>query len=260
MRNPEERKTMSHHSDLIDTTEMYLRTVYELEEEGVVPLRARIAERLGQSGPTVSQTVARMERDGLLHVADDRHLLLTEKGRHEAVGVMRKHRLAERLLVDVIGLDWEDVHIEACRWEHVMSEAVERRIVAMLDKPLVCPHGNPIPGLDELGLPFQATDDHVGLVTLRAAGVALSGQSVVVERISEQLQPDAATMHQLTDAGLRPGERVHVAATADGVEVWTDDERILLDRQVSEHVFVRADVPVAAVAPAAGGNGVLGTI
>ena len=149
---------MSHHSDLIDTTEMYLRTVYELEEEGVVPLRARIAERLGQSGPTVSQTVARMERDGLVHVADDRHLDLTDKGRHEAVGVMRKHRLAERLLVDIIGLDWEDVHIEACRWEHVMSEAVERRIVAMLDKPLVCPHGNPIPGLDELGLAEQPTD------------------------------------------------------------------------------------------------------
>ncbi len=144
---------MSHHSDLIDTTEMYLRTVYELEEEGVVPLRARIAERLGQSGPTVSQTVARMERDGLVNVADDRHLELTDKGRHEAIGVMRKHRLAERLLTDIIGLDWEDVHIEACRWEHVMSEAVERRIVAMLDKPLVCPHGNPIPGLDELGLP-----------------------------------------------------------------------------------------------------------
>ena len=123
---------VSHHSDLIDTTEMYLRTVYELEEEGVVPLRARIAERLNQSGPTVSQTVARMERDGLVHVADDRHLELTDTGRHEAIGVMRKHRLAERLLTDVIGLDWEDVHIEACRWEHVMSEAVERRIVALL--------------------------------------------------------------------------------------------------------------------------------
>src|SRR4051812_48751176 len=217
MRPPDERKSMSHHSELIDTTEMYLRTVYELEEEGVVPLRARIAERLGQSGPTVSQTVARMERDGLLNVADDRHLELTDKGRHEAVGVMRKHRLAERLLVDVIGLDWEDVHIEACRWEHVMSEAVERRIVAMLEKPLVCPHGNPIPGLDDLGLPFSTTDDHNGLITLSAAGVSRAGESVVVERISEQLQPDAATMHQLTDAGLRPGLQVHVAATLGGV-------------------------------------------
>src|SRR3954465_6400977 len=151
-------------NELIDTTEMYLRTIYELEEEGVVPLRARIAERLGQSGPTVSQTVARMERDGLLNVADARHLELTDKGRHEAVGVMRKHRLAERLLVDVIGLDWEDVHIEACRWEHARSGAGDRRIGPMREKPLVSPHGDPIPGLDDLGLPFNAADDRSGLV------------------------------------------------------------------------------------------------
>ena len=103
-------------NDLVDTTEMYLRTIYDLEEEGVVPLRARIAERLDQSGPTVSQTVSRMERDELLHVAGDRHLELTDKGRTLAISVMRKHRLAERLLVDVIGLPWEEVHAEACRW------------------------------------------------------------------------------------------------------------------------------------------------
>src|SRR6478609_8789985 len=122
-------------SDLIDTTEMYLRTVFELEEEGVVPLRARIAERLGQSGPTVSQTVARMERDGLLHVHDDRHLVLSPHGRIMATRVMRKHRLAECLLVEVIGLPWEDVHAEACRWEHVMSEQVEQRLVELLGNP-----------------------------------------------------------------------------------------------------------------------------
>src|SRR5204863_4026704 len=216
-------------SELIDTTEMYLRTVYELEEEGVVPLRARIAERLRQSGPTVSQTVARMERDGLLHVADDRHLQLTEKGRHEAVGVMRKHRLAERLLADVIGLDWEDVHIEACRWEHVMSEAVERRILALLEKPLVCPHGNPIPGLDQLGLPF-ATDQSGPLLSLSEA-VAGAQTEVVISRISEQLQPDAELMHRLDKAGLRPGRRVRVAPGAQGVEVWVDGgERAAFDR------------------------------
>jgi len=107
---------------LIDTTEMYLRTIFELEEEGVVPLRARIAERLAQSGPTVSQTVARMERDGLLHVAGDRQLSLSDVGRMLATRVMRKHRLAECLLVGVIKLPWEEVHIEACRWEHVISE------------------------------------------------------------------------------------------------------------------------------------------
>ena len=198
---------MSHHSELIDTTEMYLRTVYELEEEGVVPLRARIAERLSQSGPTVSQTVARMERDGLVHVADDRHLELTDAGRREAISVMRKHRLAERLLTDVIGLDWEDVHIEACRWEHVMSEAVERRIVALLDKPLVCPHGNPIPGLDELGLPFATTDD-CGRPDPAHRGRRQRTANVVVARISEHVQPDAALMHQLDRAGIfaRAGE------------------------------------------------------
>jgi DtxR family Mn-dependent transcriptional regulator len=224
-------------NDLIDTTEMYLRTIYELEEEGVVALRARIAERLGQSGPTVSQTVARMERDGLLHVADDRHLQLSDLGRQEAIAVMRKHRLAERLLADVIGLDWEDVHIEACRWEHVMSDAVERRILALLDKPLVCPHGNPIPGLDQLGLPFATTDRGGPLVTLTEA--AASSAEVLVTRISESLQPDADLMHKLSVAGLRPGHRVCVAAAPHGVEVWSDGgERTAFDRLVTDHVFV----------------------
>jgi DtxR family Mn-dependent transcriptional regulator len=230
---------MSHHSDLIDTTEMYLRTVFELEEEGVVALRARIAERLAQSGPTVSQTVARMERDGLLRVADDRHLELTELGRHEAVAVMRKHRLAERLLADVIGLDWEDVHIEACRWEHVMSEAVERRILALLDKPLVCPHGNPIPGLDELGLPFSLADQVGPLVSLRDAAGEPGGQ-VVINRISEQLQSDAALMHRLTRAGMRPGCVVKVETVPEGVEVRNGEGgHTLFGRDISDHVFVR---------------------
>jgi DtxR family Mn-dependent transcriptional regulator len=228
---------VSHHSELIDTTEMYLRTVYELEEEGVVPLRARIAERLSQSGPTVSQTVARMERDGLLYVADDRHLQLTAKGRHEAISVMRKHRLAERLLADVIGLDWEHLHIEACRWEHVMSDAVERRIVALLDKPLVCPHGNPIPGLDELGLPFATTDTPGGLITLTAAA-QLPNPFVRIDRISEQVQADADLMGKFNTAGLRPGHTLRVAPTADGIEVWADGTHTCFDRFVGDHVFV----------------------
>ena len=138
-------------TDLIDTTEMYLRTILELEEENIVALRARIAERLRHSGPTVSQTIGRMERDGLVVVSGDRHLELTETGRKRAIGVMRKHRLAERLLADVIGLDWAYVHEEACRWEHVMSERVERRIFEMLNHPTVSPYGNPIPGLADLG-------------------------------------------------------------------------------------------------------------
>ncbi|HEV7205646.1 MAG TPA: metal-dependent transcriptional regulator [Jatrophihabitans sp.] len=229
---------MSHHSDLIDTTEMYLRTVYELQEEGVVPLRARIAERLGQSGPTVSQTVARMERDGLVHVADDRQLQLTDLGLREATAVMRKHRLAERLLADVIGLDWEDVHIEACRWEHVMSDAVERRILALLQKPLVCPHGNPIPGLDQLGLPFAAAN--LGEKLLSLTDAAANSLDVVIDRISELLQPDAEVMRRLREAGMRPGQRVSVAPTSRGVQVWASSgERETFERRITDHVFVR---------------------
>src|SRR3954464_11496291 len=131
-------------NDLIDTTEMYLRTIFELEEEGIVPLRARIAERLHQSGPTVSQTVARMERDGLVTVEGDRHLALTAEGMRLAIRVMRKHRLAERLLTDVIGLDWELVHAEACRWEHVMSEKVEPRLGGLLGPPTPEPARDPL--------------------------------------------------------------------------------------------------------------------
>ncbi|MEP6599538.1 MAG: metal-dependent transcriptional regulator [Actinomycetota bacterium] len=241
---------MSHHSELIDTTEMYLRTVYELEEEGVVALRARIAERLGQSGPTVSQTVARMERDGLLHVAGDRHLQLTDLGRREAIAVMRKHRLAERLLADVIGLEWEQLHIEACRWEHVMSEAVERRILALLKKPLVCPHGNPIPGLEDLGLPFATTDMATDLITLTVAAEAPQAR-VTVNRISEQLQPDADLMRRFKQAGMQPGRTLSVKATPRGVEVWDGGDGAAFDTVVSDHVFVQlvsAAIPARVVA------------
>jgi DtxR family transcriptional regulator, Mn-dependent transcriptional regulator len=203
-------------NDLVDTTEMYLRTIYDLEEEGVVPLRARIAERLDQSGPTVSQTVSRMERDGLLHVAGDRHLELTDKGRGLAVAVMRKHRLAERLLVDVIGLPWEEVHAEACRWEHVMSEDVERRLVQVLDNPTTSPFGNPIPGLSELGLastPSRA--DQVNLVRLTElpAGMPVA---VVVRQLTEHVQGDVELIGRLKDAGVVPNARVTVEVKDHG--------------------------------------------
>ena len=166
-------------TDLIDTTEMYLRTILELEEEGITPMRARIAERLEHSGPTVSQTVARMEKHGLLSVEPDRHLALTDAGRKKAVEVMRKHRLAERLLSDVIGLDIEYVHDEACRWEHVMSDHVEKRILAMLNNPKFSPYGNAIPGLEELGVESEHNDDIELLKLLADAGISF-GASVSV--------------------------------------------------------------------------------
>jgi DtxR family transcriptional regulator, Mn-dependent transcriptional regulator len=224
------------HSDLIDTTEMYLRTIYELEEEGVTPLRARIAERLNQSGPTVSQTVARMERDGLVTVESDRHLALSGEGRKLATSVMRKHRLAERHL-QKLGLEWEQLHIEACRWEHVMSDAVERRILATLDKPLVCPHGNPIPGLEELGLPFgEADDESVYPTLLSCAGVGST--DFRVERIGEHLQPDADLMKRFSDLGVTPGHTIHASRSGRGVVITNESESAEIDHTTAEGIFV----------------------
>jgi DtxR family Mn-dependent transcriptional regulator len=228
-------------SELIDTTEMYLRTILELEEEGVVPLRARIAQRLGQSGPTVSQTVARMARDGLLSVEGDRHLQLSAEGRALAVRVMRKHRLAECLLVDVIGLAWEDVHAEACRWEHVMSEAVERRILDLLGHPTESPYGNPIPGLEELGDAALAGGSvyRDGLVAL--AGVAGEEPAqFVVRRIGEPIQSDKALMTTMRRAGVRPGAVVTVSQGPGGLLVGSGGETAELSPEVASHVFVRA--------------------
>ncbi|MFC9896344.1 iron dependent repressor, metal binding and dimerization domain protein [Nocardia sp. NPDC127579] len=203
--------------DLVDTTEMYLRTIYDLEEEGVVPLRARIAERLEQSGPTVSQTVARMERDGLLLVAGDRHLELTDKGRSMAIAVMRKHRLAERLLVDIIGLDWQNVHAEACRWEHVMSEDVERRLVEVLNHPTTSPYGNPIPGLDELGISAAPASEE----TLVRLSDLPHGQShaVVIRRLAEHIQTDPEVIGRLREAGVVPDARVTVETKPGSVVI-----------------------------------------
>jgi DtxR family transcriptional regulator, Mn-dependent transcriptional regulator len=225
-------------SELIDTTEMYLKTIYELEEEGIVPLRARIGERLHQSGPTVSQTAARMERDGLLHLDTDRHLDLTEQGRLLAMRVMRKHRLVERLLVDVIGLDWELVHVEACRWEHVVSEAVERRLVDLLHDPTESPYGNPIPGLAELGRPITVEDFHDGVRPLHSLIGSADGVDVTVRRISEPLQTDEKLLAQLRRAGVVPGQTVHARRDQGALVVGSAGETVELSAEAAAHVFV----------------------
>ncbi|MEV5597116.1 metal-dependent transcriptional regulator [Streptomyces sp. NPDC052496] len=242
---------------LVDPTEMYLRTIFELEEEGVVPLRARIAERVRQSRPTVSQTVARMQRDGLVRLASDRRLVMTGPGRRRAVRVMRKHRLAECLLADVIGLRWEDVHVEASRWQHVMSDAVESRLTEVLGHPAMCPHGSPIPTGEESGT------EPAALRTLTDAATT-EERPVVVVRIGELPQNDPLTLAHLKRAGIRPDRQVAVVATENGVRVTgesgaavtgedgrrgrgeggtpgTGTGRATLPRELSDHIFV--DIP-----------------
>jgi DtxR family Mn-dependent transcriptional regulator len=225
-------------SDLIDTTEMYLRTIYELVEEDIVPLRARIAERLHQSGPTVSQTVARMARDGLLTVEGDRHLQLTEQGNQLAVRVMRKHRLAERLLIDVIGLEWELVHAEACRWEHVMSETVERRLVELLGHPTESPYGTPIPGLAELGESSDDTEFMTGVEPLDSVAKDCGETRVLVRRIGEEMQKDEAVMGALRRVGALPDKVVTVTAGAGGVLIGSGGETAEIDLELASHLFV----------------------
>ncbi|MGO4454431.1 metal-dependent transcriptional regulator [Arthrobacter sp. RAF14] len=227
-------------TDLIDTTEMYLRTILELEEEKIVPLRARIAERLHHSGPTVSQTIGRMERDGLVVVTGDRHLELTDHGRRRAVEVMRKHRLAERLLSDVIGLDWAFVHDEACRWEHVMSERVERRIYELLGHPTDSPYGNPIPGLEQLG-GLEGEVFSAGLMTLvQAMGEYSPGAVVTVRRLAEPAQVEPELLQQLDEGGIRPGATVALERAGDyiAVRVAGIEGALELPPEVAAHVFV----------------------
>lgn len=222
-------------TDLVDTTEMYLRTILDLEEEGITPLRARISERLNHSGPTVSQTINRMQRDGLVIVAPDRHLDLTEEGRALATQVLRKHRLAERLLADVIGLDWSLVHDEACRWEHVMSEQVERRLLALLGNPSESPYGTPIPGLAELGLP-PAEPFLFGVVS------ALSARGEhVVRRLGEPIQDNVEGLTELQAAGVVPGARVRVTDMGQRIRITVvDGSAIDLPLELAQHLYLTA--------------------
>ena len=227
-------------TDLIDTTEMYLRTIYELREDGVVPMRARIAEHLGHAGPTVSQTVARMERDGLLKLNDtDRHLELTDKGELIAVRVMRKHRLAERLLTDVIGLELPYVHEEACRWEHVMSERVERRVIELIDGPLVSPYGNPVPGLADLGVDREVAQivDEVPIVEIFSDRVV----SGVVTRIGETPQAEPEFLAELMELGVLPGMTVSVKSAERGIEITAARGSMTITEDDARHLFVRLD-------------------
>lgn len=216
------------HSHLIDPTEMYVRTVWELQEEGIPPIRARLAERLELSAPSVSETVARLEEDGLLHLEEDRTISLTGQGRALALSVMRKHRLAERLLADVVGLEWEHLHAEACRWEHVISDAVEEKLIELLDRPTTCPHGNPIPGL--------ADDEEVKLLTL----TEVPDGEVRLDRISEHLQVDIDAMRVLDQAGIRPGVTFEVEHEPAGVTVSVEGSPVTLDERVASHLYVAA--------------------
>lgn len=235
--------------DLVDTTEMYLRTIYELEEEGIPPLRARIAERLEQSGPTVSQTVARMERDGLLTVSKDRSLRLSVEGRTRATAVMRKHRLAERLLTDIIGLPWEKVHDEACRWEHVMGNEVEMRLLEVLDTFDTSPFGNPIPGMKALleEAPEHQKDDieqvilkHAADDSVRASDIDTTyAVDVIISSFNEIVQVEHKIMAKLSSLGIGPGKPATIETNDKGLEIRNENGAMTVPDDLGHAIRVR---------------------
>jgi DtxR family Mn-dependent transcriptional regulator len=217
-------------AELHDTTEEYLETILSLEEEGVVPMRARLVERLGLSAASVSETVGRLVEGGWVELAGDRRLSLTTKGRGLATTIVRRHRLAERLLVDVIGLEWEKVHAEAARWEHAISADVEEKLVLLLGDPATCPHGNPIPG-------SQRSQSATPTVALADAQVG----PITVARVSERLEMSDEALVLIAGAHLMPGcDATILDLNAEGVTVKTDTGEYRVPKRVAESLYVLA--------------------
>src|SRR4051794_37987225 len=216
--------------------EEYLEAIHELEEEGTDAIQARLAERLGHSAPSVSEMIRRLRTEGYLEpskAGGGKAVRLTKKGRHLAESVVRKHRLAERLLTDVIGLPWHKTHIEACRWEHVISDEVEAHLVALLHNPGTCPHGNPIPGAG------RHRDD------LRALIEAEPGDRIWLRRITEQVEVDLDALIYLDDHGFIPGAGAEVRSKApDGTLTLTladDQGTIALGPALAAQLYVSAE-------------------
>jgi DtxR family Mn-dependent transcriptional regulator len=207
--------------------EEYLETIFALEEEGIPVIQARLAERLDKAAPSVSEMLDRLEADELI-VRSARQIAMTPRGTALAEGVVRKHRLAERLLVDIIGLDWDKAHVEAGRWEHVISDDVEERLVVLLGNPTTCPHGNPIPGVDGVG-PEQ-----------HRLAEAQPGDRIRLERITESVEHDADSLSYLGDHGLTPGTTALIGARApDGtLTLVVGDDTIALGPAMTERMFV----------------------
>ena len=217
--------------DFHPPVEEYLETILELEESGVPAMRARLVERLGVSAPAVSETVARLEREGYLHLDEARVIQLSDAGRDYATAVMRRHRLAERLLTDVLGVPWAEVHEEACRLEHAISPRLERYLVERLGDPGTCPHGNPIPGSS------HPVDDE----PLTALARVKAGGAAVIRRIDEELEAHPDHMTTLQANGLLPGRELKVSAVSPaGLVVTVDGTEVALAEEIAAKVYVAA--------------------
>ena len=223
-------------ADLHDSTEHYLATIYHIEEEGVEIKRARIAERLNISAPSVTEHIHRMEKLGLVQVSENNSVSLTQEGRAKASAVVRRHRLAERLLVDVIGLDWAKAHNEADRWEHVISEEVEKHLLVLLKNPQTCPHGNPIPH------PDGTTQESEMRLAKKISPLTSckAGANITVRRIGESIEIDGSALEFVVTNSLVPGQNATVKESAkDKIVLTTSDQKeVGVPASIGQSMFV----------------------
>ncbi|MBI1885158.1 MAG: metal-dependent transcriptional regulator [Chloroflexi bacterium] len=220
------------------TIEDYLQAIYSLEGEGETVISARLARRMRVTPPTAWATVQRMLRDGLVELDAKKVIGLTRRGRERAEDIVRRHRLSERFLTDVLGLGWAEVHEEAHRFEHAMSPRLEQGILALLKNPTHCPHGSPIPGTDGTLDP-----DLVPLNSLEA------GDQATVRFISEELEEDPDLLRYLERGRMMPGQRIvvkEVAPYSGVIVVESDGQAVPLGLPVSAKIRVRAGKPKAA--------------
>lgn len=178
--------------------EDYLQILHYLTRDGCTVIAARVAERLNVTPPTVTVTLQRMQRDGLIEHGPRKEILLTAEGRREAEDIVRRHALAERLLTDLLKMPWHESHEEAHGVEHVITPKIEARLLQALGNPTTCPHGNPIPGLGALA-PDEFPLDR-----------ATTGGEVVIQRITEEAEEDLQLMKYLQEHGVEPGVRMTV--------------------------------------------------
>jgi DtxR family transcriptional regulator, iron-dependent repressor len=208
----------------------YLAAIYEMAEERIPTVQAGLARWMGVTPASVSEAVHRLERDGLVD-RRGRELGFTPKGRRVAQSVVRRHRLAERFLIEVVGLPWHQAHQEAEAWEHAISDQVEARIAAILGDPPTCPHGNPIPG-------SARKVDHSDLRPLQGFG---AGERVVLERLTEDLELDLEVMRYFEEKGLMPGAAILVESVApDGtMSLDVEGKRAGLGAELTDNLWVR---------------------
>jgi DtxR family transcriptional regulator, Mn-dependent transcriptional regulator len=224
--------------EVTEVTEEYVETIYNMAMEGDIVIGARLAEKFRVAPPTVTETLKRMLRDGLVEMDARRQVTLTERGNQLAEAVLRRHRLTERFLVDMLGMQWHEVHEEAHRLEHRISGAVEQRVVATLDYPTTCPHGNPIPGNVPSARTYLADQHAIRLPR------ATPGEDVTILCVSEVVEDEQELISYLHDRGLTPGTLVRLAQLVpegddDGIVVLhVNGDEVRLPARVAYSLWV----------------------